>query len=444
MTNVVPNSDLERIASSDQRELIKTVNEYYVDYYAVDDYVFSLNTKTNLNEKSFRDRCCDGIVACLLSLKKRPTIRYDKNSQICKIIAEEITQRIEVEGESGLFDFKKDTSQPLLLLLDRRDDPVTPLLTQWTYQAMVHELVGINNNMIVTKDKEEVLSAKQDEFFATNMYMNWGDLCGNIKVMVDNFQKVQKTSQNISSLDDIRSFMHKFPEFQKTQSTMEKHISLVYGLKDEIAERRLLQISKVEQELACGTEDMLKDLKALLKNQEIDFADDDLVRCVMLYAIRYEKNAKEISALISMLDDRDIDKSKIALVKSVLKYAGGSCRNPGLFEEGTSTIQNIFTMLGGGIRDVDNVYTQHKPLLRSILNSLGKLSETMYPFFGLTAKGAPKEVIIFMVGGITYEEALTVWQFNNDKKNTIKIVLGGNIIHNSDSFIKQIEDFQKY
>ena len=26
---------------------------------------------------------------------------------------------------------------PLLLILDRKDDPVTPLLLQWTYQAMV-------------------------------------------------------------------------------------------------------------------------------------------------------------------------------------------------------------------------------------------------------------------------------------------------------------------
>ena len=27
----------------------------------------------------------------------------------------------------------------LLKVLDRSDDPLTPLLNQWTYQAMVHE-----------------------------------------------------------------------------------------------------------------------------------------------------------------------------------------------------------------------------------------------------------------------------------------------------------------
>jgi vacuolar protein sorting-associated protein 45 len=29
-----------------------------------------------------------------------------------------------------------------------RNDPVSPLLHQWTYQAMVHELLGIQNNRV--------------------------------------------------------------------------------------------------------------------------------------------------------------------------------------------------------------------------------------------------------------------------------------------------------
>lgn len=37
---------------------------------------------------------------------------------------------------------------PLLLILDRRNDPVTPLLSQWTYQAMVHELIGVQNGRV--------------------------------------------------------------------------------------------------------------------------------------------------------------------------------------------------------------------------------------------------------------------------------------------------------
>jgi vacuolar protein sorting-associated protein 45 len=52
------------------------------------------------------------------------------------------------EQESGLFDFRRTENSPLLLVIDRRDDPVTPLLNQWTYQAMVHELIEIEDNKV--------------------------------------------------------------------------------------------------------------------------------------------------------------------------------------------------------------------------------------------------------------------------------------------------------
>lgn len=53
-----------------------------------------------------------------------------------------------IHSEASLFDFRLTQVAPLLLILDRRNDPVTPLLSQWTYQAMVHELIGINNGRV--------------------------------------------------------------------------------------------------------------------------------------------------------------------------------------------------------------------------------------------------------------------------------------------------------
>lgn len=36
----------------------------------------------------------------------------------------------------------------VIFILDRRDDPITPLLNQFTYQAMIHELIGIKRNRV--------------------------------------------------------------------------------------------------------------------------------------------------------------------------------------------------------------------------------------------------------------------------------------------------------
>lgn len=120
-------------------------------------------------------RTVDGLTAVLLSLKFRPAIRYRAGSTSAQNLAKHVYEKI--NKESSLFDFRVQESgapPPLLLILDRCDDPVTPLLNQWTYQAMVHELLTINNNRVdlsgvkgVPKDmKEVVLSSEQDEFYA--------------------------------------------------------------------------------------------------------------------------------------------------------------------------------------------------------------------------------------------------------------------------------------
>lgn len=46
-----------------------------------------------------------------------------------------LKQKLMYQEESGLFDFRRMEVSPLLLVVDRRDDPVTPLLNQWTYQV---------------------------------------------------------------------------------------------------------------------------------------------------------------------------------------------------------------------------------------------------------------------------------------------------------------------
>ena len=99
-------------------------------------------------------RTVEGVIAMLLSLKKKPLIRYEKNSILCRKLATEV--RYAVTQEEQLFDFRKPDTPPILLLVDRRDDPVTPLLSQWTYQAMVHELLGIENGRVNLGDVPDV------------------------------------------------------------------------------------------------------------------------------------------------------------------------------------------------------------------------------------------------------------------------------------------------
>ena len=112
---------------------------------------------------------------------------------------------------------------------------VTPLLNQWTYQAMLHELLGVDNNKVdlsymksLPKDQRQlVLAARQDEFFSKHMYSNYGDVGIAVRELVENFEKQTNSNHNISSIEDMKRFVESFPEFRKMSGTVSKHVNLL-------------------------------------------------------------------------------------------------------------------------------------------------------------------------------------------------------------------------
>lgn len=93
-----------------------------------------------------------------------------------------------------------------------------------------------------------------------------------------------------------------------------------------------------------------------------------------------------------------------------------------------------------GLQGVENVYTQHSCLLKELLEEVfkGRLMDQQYPFIGseVPYRRPPTDVIVFIVGGATYEEALTVHQLN---QQGYRVLLGGTTIHNSESFLAEVE-----
>lgn len=179
-SNIIPRTDIKLLAESDESESVREVKEIYADYLCVNSNFFSLNLPNCLRSLNWDPealaRTTESLTALLLSLKFKPCIRYRAGSGPAQALAKNLHDKI--NKETNLFDFRMPTEPgappPMLLILDRRDDPVTPLLNQWTYQAMVHELLTINNNRVdltnvegAPKDmKEVVLATEQDEFYA--------------------------------------------------------------------------------------------------------------------------------------------------------------------------------------------------------------------------------------------------------------------------------------
>lgn len=460
-SNILKDTQLHMLADSDEHEVVQQLQEFYADFVALDPYHFTLNMAANhmymlpavvdpSGLQQFCDRVVDGISAVFLALKRRPIIRYSRTSDIAKRIAHEAS-KLMYQQESGLFDFRRTEVSPLLLIIDRRDDPVTPLLNQWTYQAMVHELIGIQDNKVnlknvakLPKDQQEVvLSSEQDAFFKANMYENFGDIGMNIKKMVDDFQQVAKSNQNIQTIEDMAKFVDNYPEYRKMQGNVSKHVTLVTEMSKIVEERKLMLVSQTEQELACngGQGAAFEAVTNLLNNDNI--SDVDRLRLVMLYALRYEKeSAVQLMQLFNKLASRS-PKYKPGLVQFLLKQAGVDKRTGDLY--GNRDLLNIARNMARGLKGVENVYTQHQPLLFQTMENItrGRLRDVDYPYVGNHFQQArPQEVVIFIVGGTTYEESRSV-ALQNSTNSGIRFILGGSALLNSKRFLKDLEEAQR-
>jgi len=203
---------------------------------------------------------------------------------------------------------------------------------------------------------------------------------------------------------------------------------------------QLLDISQLEQDISCTNDHSThkQELVARIRNPKVKNADK--LRLSLIYLIRYE-SYDEIREIKSLLAEKGLNNQQLSHLDALMDFAGENRRGPGLFAGG-GIMANFSKKLQSSLNGVQNVYTQHQPVLYYILDSIakGKLKDSAFP--GLLpstgpAGAKPNEVFVFMVGGATFEEATKVSEFNAANA-PMKVYLGGSCVHNSNSFMSEI------
>jgi len=469
-SNILSKTVIERLAEVDEYEVVREVQEYFADYAPLLPSLFSLNHTPSLStplygstpnswDSNALECSVQGLIAVLLSLKKKPIIRYERMSGMAKKLATEVQHRI--HSESTLFDFRLTHVPPLLLILDRRNDPVTPLLSQWTYQAMVHELLGIQNGRVdlsrvpdISSELSEItLTTSTDPFFQAHYLATFGDLGTSLKNYVQSYQSrsLAQSPSSINSISDMKRFVEEYPEFRKLGGNVSKHVALVGELSRLVETDKLLEIGEIEQGLATSSGADFRSIQAAIIDHGVSTRSK--LRLVILYALRYQKTqTNNIATLINLLLTNGVSQEDARLVYVFLNISGADQRQDDLFSTESLLAKGRSALKG--LKGVENVYTQHTPHLSQTLEHLfkGRLKETSYPFLESPGPNAslqrPQDVIIFMIGGTTYEEARTITLLTQEPAAAsnagiptaagTRILLGGTCVHNSSSYIEMI------
>ncbi|CAF0758458.1 unnamed protein product [Rotaria sp. Silwood1] len=470
-SNFVEMNYIKTLSEADEFECIQVIQEFYADYLAINRHLYSLNIPMTYQKNyEWNDihlrRTVQGLIALLFSLRKQSAIiRYQKSSNMARILADKLSSTLMRQADFATSNIN-DINQTIVLIVDRREDAISPLLNQWTYQAMVHELIGIKNNRVslsqvpgIKKELEEVImNAEYDEFYTNNLYSNFGEIATNIKGLMEHFQEKHKSQSKLESITDMKAFVESYPQFKKLSGTVSKHVTIISELSRLVGLYHLLEVSEVEQNLICQSDHngIVQKLKNLIKDDKV--RNEDMLRLLCLYALRYERHSNnELNTLKNEIQKhRRFPEKYIHFIQALLDYGGQKFRQADLFN--AQTPMAITRQFIRGLRGVDNVYAQHVPLIKELLEQLlrSKLKDTLYPSViskdqvplnnrhttnqqnQLQQQGQqikPSEIIVYMIGGITYEESFHIHMMN---KQNARIILGGSYVHNFSSFIDEV------
>jgi hypothetical protein len=129
---------VRRLAVADQFEVVREVRECLVECVAISPEMFALEVAPAQKEMSYSERV-QRLQSVMLSLGRQPIIRYSTRSEQAAAIAQKLSKSL--AAALDLKDVDASGRRLALLIVDREDDPFTPLMNQWSFLAMQHELL---------------------------------------------------------------------------------------------------------------------------------------------------------------------------------------------------------------------------------------------------------------------------------------------------------------
>ena len=463
-TNQLTDDYIKKLAENDINMQVKNLQEIYLDYYIINSNVFHLNIEScicNLDmtpmekwsqyDTQMYERIYQGLISACLSNRMKPLIKSVKGSFLCQKLGKKLGTFFDDN-----YDFiRKECGQNfngILLLYDRKEDPISPLINQWTYQAQLHEILGIKNNVIEIKKGTEglITNAKPekyvisdvesiDKFFSKYKFADYGTVATAVQQEADKLKNDNEQLNKESSIEELRKIIDQLPEKKKESMAITKHYKLFYAISEYVTKHKLMDLSKLEQDISVN------DNKKEQFNQIVQIISDpnvqhlDKCKLYLLYMLKYE-NDSSVNNLKNIMIEKDLG-DWVKYGEALIKYAGRKKRNldcfqdKDIFSKGKKFILNAF---GQGN---DNAFMQHTSYLNGIVERMFKGKNKDNELININYNSGSNEpkfnnIIVFVFGGITFEEVRDLTLLG--KQMGINIICGGTNVINSKSFLAEM------
>jgi len=440
-TNSTSEVQIRQIAAKDVHSVVETVHEAFFDFYALNQNLFSLNINdiaSARNGNSFggvQDRIAEGLFSFVCSQRVRPYIRYDSHSSLCQSVANSVSHLVEYSRD--MFGTIQDTAT--VLVLDRRSDPILPLIHNWYYFSALHDSFGIDKNIVEIGDKKFVLNERTDPDSARYSVTFISELSNILNARSERYKDLRNSISSTPS--DISDFHEKIAAVGRGQTEsvyVNTHLDLLTNLLDKATEEDLAPLSQLEQIIATVSdpEEHASQVLEMIRNPKT--TPEAALRLVLLYVVRYEKESVSefVGQMMGQLEAKATwNHGEMRLIDGIIRCVGENARG----NEDIFASKSLITKFRKGIKNaLDTERSQfelYKPLLCDIIDRIkeGKLKEEHYPYVTRPQNSKTTRLIVFYVGGTTYEEMRIAYL---QSQSGFDVVVGGTSVHNSKSFLQ--------
>ncbi|KAL3498713.1 hypothetical protein ACH5RR_041445 [Cinchona calisaya] len=186
-----------------------------------------------------------------------------------------------------------------LLILDRSVDQVAPIIHEWTYDAMCHDLLNMEGNKYVHEvpsktgvpEKKEVLLEDHDPIWLELRHSHIADASECLHEKMKNFVSKNKAAQiqhgsrdgGELSTRDLQKMVQALPQYSEQIEKLSLHVDIAGKVNRIIRELGLKELGQLEQDLVfgdAGTKDVINFLRM---NQDV--TRENKLRLLMIYAV---------------------------------------------------------------------------------------------------------------------------------------------------------------
>ncbi|KAJ2686059.1 syntaxin binding protein 1 [Coemansia spiralis] len=473
-TSELPNSLLAMVKSSGITPFIKALKEMCIEYDATDSRVFltklvdrpfyrlyspvvarGFNDELELISKKLANVCG--------ALKENPVVRYllldqdihgDTKARPLAFLfhteMERIREVLPVEDDAS---GRRPPTE--LIIVDRSADPFAPVLHEFTYEAMVHDLLDIEDGNKFTytaqlaNGTEEVKTVTLNESDSVWQEFRFQHISDAQQGILKKFQALVGSNRDIVGMQSgervdlsrMRDVVNNMPQFKDQMSLIASHITIMQRCMDQFEKLQLSDLGLLEQNLAMGmTPEGEKyksgdiDIAYVLNNPSI--ASEDKLRLLLIFFISNpaltDSERQKLAHLAKLSREaRETIKSMglvirwmhaLDLLRQIKHRPSQQAKGAGLSKWGLASMRAAATGSSQQASDDEPKpydVSRYVPAFKSILEGCveGNLSEDLFPYvvpperprdssgMGMSARTTPT----FAQGERTGSPASSMW-----------------------------------